>query len=225
MASPYAFLAEHWRYAVDISIFVGCATGIGVYQWRLGRRTRQTPAMTVQGINAQARAAWVKRVVDENRDVLAVQTFRNSTMAATLMASTAVILILGILNMLGNLDKLSTILHELNTWGARESGVWLFKLMLLLVDFFVAFFCFSLAVRGYFHAGYLVNVPYDENDHNITIGRVVRVLDRASTYFSIGMRTYYFSVPLVLWLFGPLWMLIATIALIAILNHLDHLPE
>jgi uncharacterized membrane protein len=39
------------------------------------------------------------------------------------------------------------------------------------------------------------------------------------------MRTYYLSVPLVLWLFGPTWMLVATIVLLAVLNHLDHLPD
>jgi len=220
-----AFVSQHWRYIVDVTMFLVCAAGIVIYQWRLIRRTRRTPAATVQGINAQARAAWVKRVMEEDRDVLAVQTFRNSIMAATLMASTAVILILAILNMVANLDKLSTVLHELNTWGAREPGIWLFKLMLLLVDFFVAFFSFSLAVRGYFHAGFLVNVPIRQGKHGVTIARVVRVLDRASKYFTIGMRTYYFSVPLVLWLFGPAWMLLATIVLVAILNHLDHLPD
>jgi uncharacterized membrane protein len=54
---------------------------------------------------------------------------------------------------------------------------------------------------------------------------VVAVLDRASQYYSVGMRTYYLSVPLILWLFGPIWMLIATLILLAILNHLDHLPD
>jgi hypothetical protein len=35
----------------------------------------------------------------------------------------------------------------------------------------------------------------------------------------------YFFVPLVLWLFGPVWMLISTVSLLMILKHLDHLPQ
>ena len=161
----------------------------------------------------------------ENRDVMAVQTFRNSTMAATLMASTAVLLIFGILDLLANAAKIGPSFHGLNSWGSQEPGMWVFELMLLIVDFFVAFFSFSLAVRGYHHAGYLVNVPAGRGKHGVTVEKVVQVLDRTSAYYSLGMRSYYLSVPLVLWLFGPLWMLLATVALLVILNHLDHLPD
>lgn len=217
-------LNNYWTYIVDLTAFLFCALLIAGYQIRLQRHVRKKPTMTVQGMNAQARTAWVESVMTGKRDVLAVQTFRNSTMAATLMASTAVILILAILNMLAGADKISAALHQINSWGSREPGMWIFKLMLVVVDFFVAFFAFSLAVRGYHHAGYLINVPLTGR-HGVTADRVVKLLERASRYYSIGMRTYYFSVPLILWLFGPAWMLAATLILIAVLNHLDHLPD
>lgn len=220
------FLTTYWRYVVDLAIFLSCLVILGGYQWRLVRRSRQSPTRTIQGLNALARAAWVERVMREDRDVMAVQTLRNSTMAATLMASTAVILILGILNMLANADKFGPALHALNPAGAHEPGIWVFKLMLILVDFFVAFFAFSLAVRGYNHVGFLINVPVDRGDtHGVMPAKVALHLNRASAYYSLGMRTYYFSVPLVLWLFGPLWMLLATLGLLAVLRHLDHLPQ
>jgi len=219
-----SLLSQYWPYIVDLSVFLFCALLIAGYQIRLRRHIRKRPHHTVQGMNAQARATWVESVMTEGRDILAVQTFRNSTMAATLLASTAVILILAILNMLAGVEKISIALHQINTWGSREPGMWIFKLMLLVVDFFVAFFAFSLAVRGYHHAGYLINVPRT-GSHGVTPERVVTVLDRASGFYSVGMRTYYFSVPLVLWLFGPTWMLVATLALLMVLNHLDHLPD
>ena len=217
-------LTGYWPYIIDISVFFLCAAAVIAYQLRLRRHIRKRPDMTVQGMNAQARAAWVNRVMSEGRDILAVQTFRNSTMAATLLASTAVILILAILNMLGGADKISSVLHQINTWGSREPGMWIFKLMLLVVDFFVAFFAFALAVRGYHHAGYLINVPL-KGDHGVSPDTVIKTLTRASHYYSVGMRTYYLSVPLTLWLFGPVWMLVATVILLLVLNHLDHLPD
>ena len=69
------------------------------------------------------------------------------------------------------------------------------------------------------------NVPMDKSDHGVTIEKVIHVMNRTGKYYSLGMRTYYFSVPLVLWLFGPLWMLVSSLALLAILNHLDHLTD
>jgi uncharacterized membrane protein len=39
------------------------------------------------------------------------------------------------------------------------------------------------------------------------------------------MRTYYFSVPLLLWLFGLVGMLLSTIGVLMVLRHLDHLPQ
>jgi uncharacterized membrane protein len=220
-------LPPYWPYLVDLGTFLVCVALVIWYQLRLMRRIRENPAMTIQGMNVQARAAWVERIMREERDLhtMAVQTFRNSTMAATLLASTAVLLIFGILNLLANADKLEHVLSGVNSWGSREPGMWLFKLMLLIVDFFISFFSFSLAVRGYHHVGYMINVPMGAHDHGVSVHKVVRVLNRVSQYYSIGMRTYYFSVPLVLWLFGPAYMLIATVALLVVLNHLDHLPD
>jgi len=223
--SVTSFISGYWRYIVDMTVFLACVLMLGGYQMRLKRRSRQSPTRTVQGMNALARTAWVKRVMSEGRDVMAVQTLRNSTMAATLMASTAVILILGILNMLANADKIGPTLHVLNPTGSHEPGIWIFKLMLILVDFFVAFFSFSLAVRGYNHVGFLINVPQDSGNHGVKPATVSLHLNRAASYYGLGMRTYYFSVPLVLWLFGPVWMLVATIGLLLVLKHLDHLPQ
>ena len=208
MQSLVTMFSTYWRYIVDLTVFAACLLILGGYQMRLVRHSRRTPMHTVQGLNALARNAWVERVMHEGRDIMAVQTLRNSTMAATLMASTAVILILGILNMLANADKLGPALHVLNPTGSHEPGIWVFKLMLILVDFFVAFFSFSLAVRGYNHVGFLINVPKDSDKHGITPAKVALHLNRASAYYGIGMRTYYFSVPLVLWLFGPVWTLL-----------------
>lgn len=219
-------VTEHWRYAIDLAAFALCALLVAIYQWQLSRRIRKNPDITVQGMNAAAREAWVRRVT-EDRDLhtMAVQTLRNSTMAASLMASTAVLLIFGILNLSTSADKVGAFARDISTWGSHEPGMWVFKLMVLIVDFFVAFFAFALAIRGYHHAGFLLNVPLDTKPGGVSIQKITNLLHRTGRYYSIGMRTYYLAVPLLLWLFGPIWMLIATVALLVVLNHLDHLPD
>lgn len=225
MESIQFFLYHYWPYFVDFFILGLCIALIAAYQFRLRRHVRKHPETTILAVTAQARLAWLHRVMNSHGlEVMAVQTFRNSIMAATLMASTAVILIFGILNLVANADKIGPVLHGINTWGSQDPELWILKLMLPLVDFFVAFFCFALAVRGYHHAGYLVNAPLGA-EHGVTVEKVIALLDRTARYYSIGMRTYYYSVPLVLWLFGPIWMLISTMVLLAVLYHLDHLPD
>lgn len=224
METTRLFVQQYWRYIVDLSTFALCATLIGVYQVRLSRNIRRNPTHTVQGMNTQARIAWVERMITENRDISAVQTFRNSMMAASFMATTAVLLIFGILNLLANAEKLGAAFHGLNSWGSQEPGMTVFKLMLIVVSFFVAFFAFALAVRGYHHAGYLINAPAS-GAHGAAPHKTVQVLNRSSMYYMAGMRAYYFTVPLVLWVFGPVWMLLGTVALLLVLRHLDHLRD
>ncbi len=226
MSGSLDFFLENWRYVADLATFALCALMVAIYQSRLTRRIRNNPDITVQGMNAAAREAWVRRVTeDRSLHTMAVQTFRNSTMAASLMASTAVLLIFGIINLSTSADKVSIFARGISTWGSHEPEMWVFKLMVLIVDFFVAFFAFALAIRGYHHAGFLLNVPLDAKHGGVSVQKITNMLRRTAGYYSIGMRTYYLAVPLLLWLFGPVWMLIATVALLVVLNHLDHLPD
>jgi uncharacterized membrane protein len=44
----------------------------------------------------------------------------------------------------------------------------------------------------------------------------------AAGHFTLGMRGYYFAVPLTLWLFGPIWLLLGGAGLTAALHRHDH---
>lgn len=90
---------------------------------------------------------------------------------------------------------------------------------------FVAFFSFSMAVRVYNHVGYMINVPLARNHKMISPKHVAAHLNRAGRFYSVGMRAYYFAVPLVFWLFGPHFMLLSTLALIMTLYRLDRAPK
>lgn len=212
-------------YGFDLFSFVLSALLLGAYHGYLAYRTRRNPAYTIQAVNRIARTAWVETIMREKgRDVLAVQTLRNSTMAATFLASTSVLFIIGVLSLSGQGDKLESTWHVLNI-GSRHSGLWMAKLLLLLLDLFVAFFSFSMAVRVFNHVGYMINVPLTLNHKAISPAHVASHLNLAGKFHSIGMRAYYFTVPLVFWLFGPHFMLLSTFVLIAVLYHIDRAPK
>ena len=210
----------------DISSLVVSAGLLVVYHFYLRHKVRKDPTYTVQAVNIIARTAWVETMMGTGKpDVISIQTLRNSTMAATFLASTAVLLIIGVLTLSGQGDKLSGTWHALNTFGATHSELWLAKLILLLFDLFVAFFSFSMSIRVFNHVGYMINVPLSLNHKAITPRHVAVHLNSAGKYYSIGMRAYYYSGPLVFWLFGPHFMLLATIILIPVLYKLDRAPK
>jgi len=198
---------------------------LGGYQLFLRYKLRRNPTYTIQAVNAIARAAWVESIMREGKDILAVQTLRNSTMAATFLASTAVLLIMGVLTLAAQGGKLGDIWHALNLLGATHATLWLSKLLLLLLDLFVAFFFFSMSIRIYNHVGYMINVPLSLAHKAISPEHVAIHLNRGGAYYSIGMRAFYYSVPLVLWLFDPLLMLISTAALLTLLVRVDRTPQ
>lgn len=218
----YDFMTTH---ATDLLSFAASAGMVLLYQLYLRWRTRRYPASSAQDVMLAARAAWVGSVMRERRDILAVQTLRNSTMSASFMASTAVLLIIGVLTLSAQGDKLSGTWHALNFLGRAGAEMWLFKLLMMLFDLLFAFFSFSMSVRIFHHIGYLINVPLDKTSETLQIRQVESQLNRAGIYYRIGMRAYYFTVPLLFWLFGPLWLLGATMALVFFLFHLDRAPR
>ena len=205
----------------DLLALAGSLLLVAAYHGYLRWRLRHDPSYTIQAINAAARTAWVESIMAKGPDVLAVQTLRNSTMAATFLASTAILLIIGVLNLSEHGAALSGLLPGVDKLRDGARVIWGAKVVSLLLIFFWAFFSFSMAIRMYNHVGYLINTPVE---HGSNPSYVARLLNRSGTYYSGGMRSYYLSVPLVFWLFGPVYMFAATVVLVVVLYHVDRAP-
>lgn len=213
-------------YGIDILSFTLSAMLLASYYLFLARKLRRYPTYTIQAINNIARKAWVESIMrDKGKEVLAVQTLRNSIMAATLPATSSVVLIIGVLTLSAQGDKMESTWHVLNFLGVTHSDLWLTKLLIMLLDLLVAFFSFSVSIRFYNHVGFMVNVPLSYQHETLQPEHVAVHLNRAGRFYSLGMRAYYFAVPLVFWLFGPHFMLMATIALVFALYRLDRAPR
>lgn len=221
MAGPWTNLATNDLLGAALS--VGLLAGYHAY---LYARLRRDPLHTIQAVNALARAAWVESIMASGgRDILAIQTLRNAIMGPTFLASTAILLIIGTLTLSGQQERLSETWHTVNVLGTKSPELWLVKLLILLLDFFVAFFSFSMAIRLFIHVGFMINVPRAMAKPAIAPPYVARLLNQAGLYHTLGMRAYYFSVPLVFWLFGPHLMVLATLLLLVVLYYNDRAPH
>ena len=210
----------------DISAYLISFALIGGYHLYLRIRLRRDRSYTIQSVNNAARAAWVENIMaDKGKDILAVQTLRNSTMAATFLASTAILLIIGVLNLMQKSASGDNMLHALQNSLLSGDDLEQFKLLVLLVTFFWAFFSFSMAVRMYNHVGYLINSSNAKQQFCPTPRYVGYLLNRSGSYYSYGMRAYYLSVPLVFALFNPYYMIVASLGLIVALYNIDRAPD
>jgi len=191
-----------------------------VYHVYFYRKIRSDPLGTSQGLAHHIRALWVQNIMDGGKEILAIQTLRNWTMAATFLASTAILIGLGTFNLAVTADKQGELSLLISQFGNDHPGLWLGKLILLGADFLFAFFNFTLAVRYFNHTAFMISLPPDTGAE-ISVGDVVDILDRGGTHYTLGMRGYYLAIPLALWLFGPLWLLAGTLLLVAALFQLD----
>lgn len=208
--------------SLDIAALTLSACLVAAYYSFLRLKVKEDPTYTIHGVNALARSLWVASVMhNPGKDVMAVQTLRNFIMGASLMASTAALLIIGTLTLSGQAENISHSWHALSAVGSKSTELWVLKVILLLVDFIVAFFAFAMSVRLANHVVFMVNIPEHDAHHNLSPKAVAQRLHRAGNMFAIGMRSFFVAVPLVFWLFGPYFLLLATIGLVIALYKVD----
>ena len=184
-------------------------------------QVRQAPFHTYLGVTKYMRHIWVESIIRERRDILSVQTLRNWIMASSFLASTSMILGLGILSFVFKPEHVTEIPFDLTLMFSRMRTLFMAKLMLLMVHFFFAFFSFTLSIRYMNQVNFMINVPPDCNPM-LTPEFIAHTLDMGMIHYTAGMRAFYLSVVVTLWLFGPVWMFLGALTMVFVLYQLDH---
>ncbi len=183
-------------------------------------RIRRAPLTTTLGFNNQTRAQWVEAVIAEKRDVLAVQTLRNWTMAATFLASTAILLALAFLNFAVTTEKLSAVAHIANFFGSESERLLVVKALSNVLVFLFTFFNFTLAVRYYNHVAFLINVPSIQ-ENEAERAKVAKTVNRGALHYNLGMHGYYTTIPVTLWIVGPGWLFLSAVVVTFTMSRID----
>ncbi|KAK1695083.1 hypothetical protein QYE76_011780 [Lolium multiflorum] len=215
---------------------------VGYHLWLL-LRIRRRPATTVIGINAINRRIWVRHIMEDpsgKHAVLAVQTMRNSIMASSVLATVAITLSSLVAALMasgaahGLLSGTAAALNNSDNnnknivVGAAGVAALSAKFLAILVCFLVAFLLSVQSIRYYSHTGILVNVPIQSHrlrHPGLAVDYVTSTLNRGSYFWSLGVRAFYFSCPMFLWLFGPIPMFVACVAMVCSLYFLDVYKE
>ncbi|KAK9145939.1 hypothetical protein Sjap_005842 [Stephania japonica] len=191
------------------------------YQAWLLYKIRTQPTKTVIGINTINRRVWVQAMMEDpsKNGVLAVQTLRNNIMASTLLASTAIMLSSLIAVLMTNRGAQPPVFY-----GDKTQLGFSIKFFSILVCFLVAFLFNIQSIRYYSHASILINVPVKKislMSPKLSVEYVGRAVNRGSYFWSLGLRAFYLSFPLFLWIFGPIPMFVCCVALVSLFYFLD----
>jgi len=135
----------------------------------------------------EIRRAWIARVMESSgMEILAVQTLRNSIMAATVMASTSALGLMGLLS-LGHLRGITFV-----NAGSRPSQLLMLLPLLLLALCVVEF---SQSVRIYHRCSYLVALTTRADSQRGDAREVATTqLLRASRLYRAGWWTFYLAM-------------------------------
>ncbi|KAH9318019.1 hypothetical protein KI387_019788, partial [Taxus chinensis] len=119
-----------------------------VYHCLLWYRVKNYPLQTTIGVNSIGRRLWLQSMIKDNekKNIIAVQTLRNSIMGSTLMATTCILLCSGMAAMISSTYSVKKPLNDTAYGGHGELMVAL-KYVTLLVIFLFSFFCHSLSIR------------------------------------------------------------------------------
>lgn len=194
------------------------------YHLYLFKKIRNSPLETAIGAADQIRRLWVEDVMQRQRDILAIQTLRNWTMAATFLASTAILITLGIFNVILTTDRQGELSAIFNQLGNQTDLWWITKLTIVGINFFFAFFNFTLTIRYYNQAGFALTVPMQPESSIVSTQSASSLLHRGARHYTMGMRAFYLSIPLALWLLGPIWFFIGSVVLLLVFKHIDKRP-
>jgi len=149
-------------------------------------------------------------------------------MASTLLASTAIMLSSLIAVLMSSRNEGRSVVSLV--FGDRTELVLSIKFFSILVCFMLAFLLNVQSIRYYSHASILINVPFKKLSSNLrqqklTAEYVANTVNRGSYFWSLGLRAFYFSFPLFMWIFGPIPMLFSCFALVSMLYFLDVVIE
>lgn len=109
-------------------------------------------------------------------------------------------------------------------YGNKSSVVHSVKYFAISLCFVVAFLCNVQSIRYYAHVSFLVSQPMTA-EGAISPEYVARSLNRGSFFWSLGLRAFYVSFTLFLWIFGPIPMLASSVVMCCLLFFLDTTTE
>ena len=175
----------------------GTLAAVATYEFRLSTRSSSKRAPSSRDAHAQIRTDWFAAVNNQpGSEVLAVQTIRNGLMAASLLASTAA------LAMMGTASLAAPSIHaQLNQGGVAPQT---FIELCLLTLLFSALTAAVISARYFHHTSFVVGMPIGSAQRTRWSPLGERYLNKAGALYGWALRQLILCAPAIAFLVHPL---------------------
>lgn len=166
------------------------------------------PHRSARGRMDVLRRSWIEGLVDRRDILAAAQQTRNLTMMNSLLGSATLILLGVTANVLLTFPRVSAQVAHPLLWDLHPNAVSA-KLCLLILVFSVAFSYHIAALRrlGQFILVIGADPALIEAEEGSAVDYLAALINKASSRFTLGVRTLFSAFPLFAWLFDP-WLFI-----------------
>jgi len=140
-------------------------------------------------------------------------------MGSTLMATTAILLSAGLAAVISSTYSVKKPLDDA-VYGAHSEFMIALKYVTLLTIFLFSFFCHTLSIRFLNQLSILICTPQDAMSL-VTPEYLTEILEKGTVLNTVGNRIFYSAIPLLLWIFGPVLVLLCSVAMLPVFYNLD----
>ncbi|KAK9674474.1 hypothetical protein RND81_12G235000 [Saponaria officinalis] len=187
------------------------------YHIRLLYKYLRFPQSTVLGFENHCKIAWVKSImqIDAVSRGSTFSVISTTISAATFMASISLALASFIGTWIGNPSNNQLVSKII--YGDTKPSLTPIKYICTLLCFVIAFASFIQCARLYVHVNFLLSMPNTEVPEYC----VMDALINAANFWQLGLRSIYFAINLMMWMFGPIPMFVTSVGTVSFLHVLD----
>jgi len=196
--------------------FVACWAG---YTYFAARKSTKTASLVVA--MRLYRREWFKRLIQHENRIADVAAFNSLLTGATFFASTAILILGGLVAMLGTTDRVMDVVAGLPFARTESELSSRIKLFLMIGVFVYTFFKFTWSIRQYHFCTVLVGAaPLTEKpqEHEDFVDMATKVASHAAEDFNQGLRAFYFALAALTWFFHP-WLSVASSVVVVYILH------
>lgn len=183
------------------------------------KRARQTHC--IASVLHAYRKQWMLSMLQRDNRIADASLLSNLERNASFLASTAILIIAGLVTTLASIEKVHTMLIAVPFSEVELSPEQLqFKVTLLLLVFIYAFFTFTWSMRQYGFCAVLVGaapqpeLPEAQGARGERYARhSAKIIDQAGHSYNYGLRAFYFSLSILAWMINT-WVFIFAVALV-----------
>jgi uncharacterized membrane protein len=188
----------------------------------------------LRGLSARMhlyRVQWMTMALKRDNKVIETNIIKNIQSSVSFLASTAILIIAGLLAMLSASNVAMGIIKQMPFAEPQSKIVWYTKVFVLIYLFVYSFFKLTWSLRQMNYCAIMigampvVETKQEMEDYIPTARRTAMVATMAAKDMNRGIRAYYFGMAVLIWLVPPGLFILASLWVVIILYRREFKSE